>query len=221
MSKRRKRGPSTKEIFLDALGGVLCVIFSLLLICNLTIIIKGTLNPKAPPSVLGITPMSVLSGSMSGTQEGHIEVGDLIFIRETEPEKLQVGDVISFIEGSIVVTHRIMEVQTAEDGSRQWITKGDANNAEDIKPVSEDQLIGIFAARIPKIGDVAMFMQKPAGMLLVIGIPLLGFVIYDVIRRKRIANQEKAKNDQMLAELQRLRALAGETQNGSRRRENH
>ena len=66
------------------IGLVLCVIFGFLLICNLTIIVKGTIAPERPPSVLGTTPMVVLSGSMSGEAEDHIEVGDLIFVGKAE-----------------------------------------------------------------------------------------------------------------------------------------
>ncbi len=163
-----------------------------------------------PPSVLGVTPMVTLSGSMSGTQEGHIEVGDLIFVGKAEPEELKAGDVIAYMENTIIVTHRIMEVQTAEDGSIQWITKGDANNVEDAVSVSESQLVGKYMFRIPKLGDFALFLQEPLGMLLFIGIPLMGFIIYDIIRRQRYANQEDKKNAEMEAELERLRALAGE-----------
>ena len=98
---------------------LLCIVFSFMLICNMTIIIKGTLYPERPPSVLGITPMVVLSGSMSGDAEDHIEVGDLIFVGKTEAEELEVGDVIAFMEGKVVVTHRIIDLFTTlyeEDG---------------------------------------------------------------------------------------------------------
>lgn len=81
------------------LGAALCVIFGFILVCNLTIIIKGTMNPERPPSLLGVTPMVVLSGSMSGTQEGHIEAGDLILVKNADPNALEVGDVIAYMSG--------------------------------------------------------------------------------------------------------------------------
>ena len=65
----------------EIIGLVLCIVFALLLICNLTIIVKGALAPDSPPSVLGVTPLAVQSGSMSGTAKDHIEVGDLIFVK--------------------------------------------------------------------------------------------------------------------------------------------
>ncbi len=194
----------------SGIGITLCAVFGFLLICNLTIIIKGTFYPEMPPSVLGVTPMVVLSGSMSGTQEGHIEVGDLVFVGKAEADELEVGDVIAYMENTIIVTHRIMEVKTAEDGSIEWVTKGDANNVEDAVTVSESKLVGKYIFRIPKLGDFALFLQKPLGMVLFIGIPLMAFIIYDIIRRQHYANMEDKKNAEMEAELERLRALAGE-----------
>ncbi len=202
---------SSQSIGLVILGWVLCVIFGVILICNLTIIIKGSVNPDRPPSVLGVTPMVTLSASMAGDQEDSFNAGDLIFVRETEPERLQARDVISYMEGSIVVSHRIMSVQTAEDGSIEWITKGDANNSEDTRPVSERDLVGKYWFHVPKLGHFALFMQKPLGMALFIGVPLLAFVIYDIIRRQRSAVRETTRTAEMQAEIERLRALAGET----------
>ena len=208
MSSEKKK--STAGRVVSVVGIFLCVIFGLMLLCNLTIILKGTLYPDRPPSVLGITPMVVQSGSMSGNAPDHIEVGDLIFTGKADIEKLKKGDIISFMEGSIVVTHRIIEVRTADDGSPIFITKGDANNTEDSEPVTAENLVGIYMGRIPKLGDFAMFLQKPLGMMLFIGVPLLAFIIYDIIRRTKAAGKENKKAAEMEAELERLRALAGQ-----------
>lgn len=48
---------------------LLCVVFSFLLICNVTIIVKGTLHPETPPTVFGVTPMVV--SSREGTHGYH------------------------------------------------------------------------------------------------------------------------------------------------------
>lgn len=195
---------------LTIIGAVLCVIFGFMLICNLTIIIKGTLYPEKPPAVLGNTPLVVLSGSMSGDAPDHIEVGDLIFVGKVEPEDLEVGNIIAFMQGKTVVTHRIIDIQTGESGELLFYTQGDANNAPDQSPVAESELVGIYKGRIPKVGDFAIFMQTPLGMIIFIGVPLAAFIIYDVIRRQRYAAKESKKTAELEAELERLRALAGE-----------
>lgn len=207
--KRSKKNKTTNKV-LSVIGILLCIIFGFTLICNLTIIIKGTLFPEKPPSVLGITPMVVLSGSMSGDAPDHIEVGDLIFIDKVEASDLEAGDVIAYMEGQIVVTHRIVEVQTDENNNLLFITKGDANNAADQNPVKEEALVGIYKSRIPKVGDFALFLQTPLGMILFIGVPLLAFIIYDIVRRQQYANRENKRTAEMEAELARLRKIAGE-----------
>lgn len=209
-----KQKSNRVQMILSAIGLVLCLVFGFLLICNMTIIIKGTINPERPPAVFGVTPMVVLSGSMSGEAEDHIEVGDLIFVGKAEPEELEVGDVIAFMEGEIVVTHRIVEVQTDEAGQLWFITKGDANNAEDDGPVPAKDLVGIYRGRIPKVGDFAIFLQTPMGMILFIGAPFLAFIIYDIVRRQQYARRENKRTAEMEAEIARLRELAGERSAG-------
>lgn len=193
--------------FLFIAGVVLCCIFASILICNLTIIIKGIINPETPPSVLGVTPMVVQSGSMSGDADDHIEVGDLIFTVKPDTDELKAGDIISYMDGDVAVTHRIIEIQTASDGKRSFITKGDANNTED-PAVDEDAVFGLYKGRIAKLGDFAMFLQKPLGMAVFIGIPVCAFIIYDIIRRQRYSDRSHRENEELRAQIEKLRAEA-------------
>ena len=208
--QKTKKNSNGLQRTLSVIGLILCVIFGLMLLCNLTIIVKGTLNPDTPPSVLGITPLVVQSGSMSGTAPDHIEVGDLVFVDKIDAKDLKEGDIIAFMENKIVVTHRIVAIETAEDGSLIFTTKGDANNTEDSEPVAEDKLVGIYKGSVPKLGDFALFLQQPLGMILFIGVPLFAFITYDIIRRQKYARKENKSAMEMEAELERLRKLAGE-----------
>ena len=208
--KTAKRKGGVGNLF----GIVICVILSLILVCNLTIIIKGALNPERPPSAFGITSMIVLSGSMSGDAPDHIEVGDLIITKTVDPETLGVGDVITYMEeGTTTVTHRIIGIN--DDGS--FKTKGDANISEDITPVLKENIVGKFVFRIPKLGDVAMFAQTPLGMMIFIGIPLLLYILLDVAvrskqnkRKKKADDKAKQEADELKEELERLKAQLSE-----------
>ena len=208
MDKETQKKSGSRRGLVTVISILLCVVFGFMLVCNLTIIVKGTIDPDQPPSVLGITPMVVVSGSMSGDAEGHIEIGDLVFVGKVDPEDLETGDVIAFKEGSVVVTHRIVEIQNV-DGELRFVTKGDANNANDRWPVTEDRLLGVYKARIPQMGNVALFLQTPLGMVVFIALPLVAFIIYDVIRRQMHARKEGQKTAELEAELERLRKLAG------------
>ncbi len=200
--KKTRSGTARPARLGTAVGALVCGVLGVLLICNLAILVQSAFSREKPPSILGVTPMVVLSGSMSGQQEGHIEVGDLVFARRVDPQSLQVGDVISYMADGSAVTHRITSISTGEDGLLQFTTKGDANNAEDTQPVSQEQLIGRFAGRLPRVGDFALFLQQPLGMLLFVGVPLAGCLAYDAISRRRAARETEQ-------ELSRLRALAG------------
>lgn len=183
---------------------LLCAVFLFALVCNVVIIVKGTISPETPPSVFGITPMVVLSGSMSGTDDGHIEVGDLIFDVKADTEKLAVGDVVSFMEDGVVVTHRITKITSTDGGERRFITKGDANNTEDPE-IGEADIVGKCVGRIPKLGDFAMFLQKPLGMAVFIGIPVCAFIVYDVLRRRSAARREAREKEELCSQLEKLR----------------
>ena len=197
----------TKQDKIKMIVGIaICVILGFVLVCNLTIIIKGSVNPDTPPSVFGVTPLVVLSGSMSGDADGHIEVGDLVFIVKEDYSDLEVDDVVTYRQGKSFTTHRII----GKDDDGNFITKGDANNTSDKQPLTEDVYIGKVVGRIPKVGDFALFLQTTLGTVLFVGLPLLAFVLYDVIRRQRFAKKEGSKTAELEAELARLRALAGE-----------
>ena len=196
------------NIVLTALGAVLCAVFSFLLVCNVVIIVKGTLHPETPPTVLGVAPMVVLSGSMSGTAEDHIEVGDLIFATAPDRAKLKVGDVVSFMDGGVVVTHRIVAVTADENGQKQFVTKGDANNTED-PAIYPEAVIGVYSGRIPRLGDFALFLQKPLGMAVFIGVPVCVFIVGDVIRRRKQAQRSDEETARLREELERLKSASG------------
>lgn len=204
-----------RKVIPTLIGTVLCLVFGLLLVCNLSIMIKGAVSPEKPPSVLGITPMVVLSGSMSGDAEDHIEAGDLIFVGKAEAEELEAGDVITYMNENTMITHRITKIIADEDGGLSFITKGDANETEDAEAVSEEQVVGVYQGRIPKAGEFVLFLKQPMGMFLFTGVPLLLFIIYDILRRQRYASREKAKTQEMEAELERLRSLSGENHSTS------
>lgn len=162
---------------------------------------KSAISPNEPPTVFGFTPLTVMSGSMNGDAEDHTEVGDLIFINKVAPENLQVGDIIAFQKDSSLITLRIIEITISENGDLQFLTKGDANNIADTDPIEANPVVGIFKTRIPKLSDFVVFVQPPVSML-IIGVPVATFLIYDVIHRQKYANKAKAKNAAQEAELE-------------------
>ena len=190
------------------IGVAVCVLLLPLLIMNLILIVKSFVNSDEVPSIGGITPMIVLTDSMDPV----IKSGDLIFAKSIDPAEVAVGDIITFFDpagsGTSTVTHRVVEVVN-EDGL-YFRTKGDANNTEDRSLVPAENLIGVYRARLPGMGQVAMFLQTTPGLLLCVVLPLGALVAVDLIRRKRAAKAQDDDRDQLLAQLEALKAEMAE-----------
>ena len=115
---------------------------------------------------LGYEVLVVQSGSM----EPVYHVGSLVYVKSVEPEKLEVGDVITFELGNGVRgTHRIIEILD-NNGELSFITKGDANEMEDNKPVVEDAIVGQVRFTIPKLGFFITYIQQPPGTYIAISV---------------------------------------------------
>ncbi|MBQ3490181.1 MAG: signal peptidase I [Clostridia bacterium] len=100
------------------------------------------IQTKRYVSIFGFSVFRVVTDSM----EPAIPVGALILNKETDIEKIKVGDIIcfrsmeSYMNGNIV-THRVVDIRTI-DGKVALTTRGDANNSEDSYYVIESNFIG-------------------------------------------------------------------------------
>ncbi len=194
---------------------VLIVLLCLILTMNLAIIIQGFANPGDPPSIFGITPLVVLSGSMEGDNEDSFDEGSLIFVKDVDTKSLEIGDVIAFkdpksSEGAII-THRIVDIETyGNAGARAFKTQGDANNDADKRLITEENVVGKYVTHISNVGNVLMFIQEPYGMMIVIGVPVVAVIVIDVLRRRKQGKANEAQTSQLEEELARLRKLAAE-----------
>lgn len=100
-----------------------------------------------------------------------------------------------------VVTHRIIAKGVEEDGTPYFVVRGDNNNVSDTVHITEDMVEGVYlGTRIPHLGAIAIFLQKPVGLVIFIGVPLLLFVLWDVIRRKMYEKKERARLAEIEAE---------------------
>ncbi|SDM66205.1 signal peptidase I [Acetanaerobacterium elongatum] len=109
------------------------------------------------PQLAGYTPLSVLSGSM----EPACPVGSVVFIRPTAPDAVKVNDIITFaLENNARVTHRVTQILYNEQA---FVTKGDANNTNDLSPVPFNRLVGKVQFSLPLLGYLAVFIKTGFG----------------------------------------------------------
>lgn len=205
-NEKEKEKSSAAHKALTIAGIVLCVILVPVLILNITLIIKRYTNKDEVPNIGGYAPLIVLTGSM----EPGIKSGDLIFIKQIDGKDVKAGDVIAFTDpdgnGVSILTHRVTEVYE-EEGTIYFKTKGDANIADDRLPVAADDLVGIYIDfRIAGAGNVAMFMQTTAGLVVCVFVPLVLLVGWDIFRRRRYERTNRQDTDALLAELEALKA---------------
>ena len=188
--KRRERRGKNQLYFYTGL--VLCILLLPILCINVTVLLKGVASPNEVPKIFGIVPMVVATDSMN-TDRTNIAGGDMIFAQEIEREYLQVDDIILFKQGKSLVLHRIVQVDETKT-PRQFVTKGDANNAVDTSPVFEAAVLGVYKMRIPNLGRFVLFMRTGTGMTLCIGLPLILFFVYELFQKGRKA---KAMEEEM------------------------
>ena len=205
--KTAEQQPAKGGKFGTIFGTILCILLIPILIANVTMIIKGAVSPEKYPTFLGYAPMIVLTDSMYPS----IQKGDLIIVKETDAERLQEGDVISFFDPdsttNSVVTHRIVRVDYANGLS--FVTKGDANNAEDT-PVPAEKVVGLYQSKIKGAGNVAMFLKEPAGLVVCVALPMILLVVYELLRRRKYHKAKEQDTQALLAELEALRARQAE-----------
>lgn len=117
------------------------------------------------PSVLGYSPVYVLSGSM----EPAFSAGDMIIIHPQS--HYEPGDIVTFYSEGELVTHRIIGA-----GPEGFIVKGDANNVRDEDPVRASEIAGKQVLVLPYVGSIALFFRTGRGLLLLAALFLLAII---------------------------------------------
>ena len=126
----------------------------------------------------------VLTGSMLP----YIQVYDVVITKKVEPEDLKVDDIITFassdtrFEGTII-THRIINTyHDASTGAYTFQTRGDNNNVADAALVQSSNIYGKVILKIPKLGYLQKFLATQGGWIIVILIPCLVVISYDIVK---------------------------------------
>lgn len=141
--------------------------------------------------LVGLTPYTVLSGSMEPTYH----VGSLVYVKQVDCKELKVGDPITFrLTGDTVATHRIIEVLADENDPTvlRFRTQGDANAVPDGSPVHCSDVIGSPVFTIPALGYVANFLQTTQGLYLAIAV---GALLLALILLPDLLNRDQGKSD--------------------------
>ena len=143
--------------------------------------------------LVGLQVFNVISGSM----EPVYSVGDLIYVKEVDPDSIKVGDPITFVlnEDLVVATHTVVRIDSE---NRHFYTKGEANEHEDANPVHFNNVIGKPVFSIPLLGYVSAYIQNPPGMYVAIGagVVLIAAVFLPDLFVKKTNKEENQNNEE-------------------------
>lgn len=141
-NKGKERIPK-REKYKSKMG----ISITLLLTVNLTAFMLG---------LFAYEPVAMLSNSMSPLyQRGDV----IIYKKEVELDKLEKGNIVLYKIENQIIAHRIIDIKK-EEGKTVYLTKGDANNAPDIKSVTNEQIIGMYVFHIKYIGYPSVWLNE-------------------------------------------------------------
>jgi signal peptidase I, archaeal type len=117
---------------------------------------------------------------VSGSMEPHIPVGSVVITKTGGTPSIAKGDVISFESNNIVISHRVYDIYTQNNGEKVYSTKGDANKNVDPDVIFSSQIIGKVVLHIPLLGFVLNYVATKQGMIVCVVIPMFVIAFYDI-----------------------------------------
>ena len=185
--------------------------------------------------LVGLTPYSVLSGSMEPTYH----VGSLIYVKDIDPADIEIGDPITFVvnEDLLLATHRVVDIEVLttteeevldengqpvldEDGNPvteeialdeptyYYQTKGDANEDVDGTPVHYKNVVGTPIFSIPYLGYLSSWLQTRKGMIMGISIAMVLLILTflpDLLNLVGDEEEEKKEKEAKAAKKEKKR----------------
>lgn len=168
---------------------VILVLVGIFLVYYLVSAKKLSTDPNYEPK---LSLYTIVSGSM----EPNIRVYDVVLDSSvSEPASIKVGDVITFkstasISKDLTVTHRVVDIKLV-NGKYEYVTKGDWNPAIDSDTAKFENVIGKVILRFPQLGRVQFFLSTRMGWFLVVLLPAMGVIVYDIIKLIKLLATKK------------------------------
>ncbi|MFC4553854.1 signal peptidase I [Georgenia faecalis] len=128
---------------------------SALLSVVLVVAVLAALALAVVPRFLGGSALTVLSGSM----EPLYSAGDMVVVVPVDADEIQVGDVVAFqpVSGDpTLITHRVVAESLGGEGGAMFVTRGDANGADD-DPIEAEQIMGRALYHVRAAGHVVLW----------------------------------------------------------------
>lgn len=131
---------------------------------------------------IGLTPYCVLSGSM----EPEYSVGDLLYVRDIEPEEIEIGMPITFVmnENLLIATHRVIDISVRTTKTEPVMLKNgkaamDKNGNVITQEIELDEPVRYFLTKgdANDSADIQAVYEKNVIGAPVYSIPYIGFFV--------------------------------------------
>jgi len=177
------------KIKLQKVTSKIAFIMLIILIYNIFLVLISSMGRENKNSFLGYSGFVITTTSM----RPNINVGDIIIVKETDKDKLNENDIITYKKNREIITHRIVRVVKEEN---VYITKGDNNNLEDVEKVRYEEIIGKKVIKIPYVGYIILILNNKIFVLISIVIIIVVYLyINNLVNKKRMRREKKKIED--------------------------
>lgn len=134
--------------------------------------------------VFGYKTYVIVTSSM----EPSLKIGDVILVKETNPKKIKIGDVVTYngMESDFagkIITHQVKDI--VKEGDRLiFYTKGTTNNMVD-PAVYEEQLCGKVIYKIKILSFISKIIRSKYGYIFCVFIPLVLIFVKEMVTIKK------------------------------------
>ena len=190
-----------------------------------TVISVTTFN-RNDRDLFGYKAYIVNTDSMAKTD---FKAGDLILVKEVNPNTLVEGDIITFMSQNPdsfgeTITHKIRKKTLDANGEAGFITYGTTTDTDDEVVVTFPYILGKYETHIPGLGMFFNFLKTTQGYFICIFVPFMLLILYqgvnffrlfrrykeeqmaEIREEKEKIEAERAESAKMMEELKELRA---------------
>lgn len=149
-------------------------------------------------SILGYRVFTIATGSM----EPVYNIDDVILVKDTDPSTLKKGDDIAYLGNrdavkGLIVTHRIIRIETFNDGKVHYTLKGVNNKYED-PSITADQILGKVVGKLPVVNFINHVVKNIYGFFFLVFCPLVLVIFLEIA--DTIIDMKLEKNEIRLIE---------------------
>ena len=177
--------------------GILWWACTILLAAILINIIAAKFTGKVP-RVFGYSIINIISGSM----EDEIPQDSYILIKKIDAEEVKRDDIICFYSTDPAIygmpnTHRVVEDPIKTDNGYEFVTRGDANFANDKVNAEGDRLIGIYVKNLDGLTKFAELVSGNTFLIIIIGMQVAVFamIAYNMVAKRKGDDSEEPVED--------------------------